>query len=455
METLKCPGDKIAADLIRKVLTNQFENEFRAIAAGGATFADTFGNAQSEDDEERTDGLHAELQSFRNCLREMPVPAVEAPDGLDAIPGDDDSEYVAKLYKQVTASRKNQVQFIATNMFTGAADFWKKGGQATALFQKSKFVQVSGEAGKRNRLIILSAELLPTKEMFQSIVPHKDHVPVTKDLTNAAKWILAAQGESTICLLADGRSKKVRRVFEDLVDEHQTDEQKHLEGHILYGTPSKKDMRFQKRKTFGGMSNLEKLSGVLPVPRVRMASKGRSHFSACGENSTHATSYTNVPIRDFERLSKLSIQDKESIVGMTLPAYCERIVGATGMKGHPLCWGEVKTVDMYVALFTDLNICQVFDVAACSAAAAMAAAICNIGYEGFAINANHVNWLNRIIDKAIFAIIASRTDEESKQLRADLATYFGPTIEEARQLLISGHESDGDECDDVDSEDEQ
>ena len=168
-------------------------------------------------------------------------------------------------------------------------------------------------------MILMCAELFPSKDGFATTTPHKDPVPVTAELRQAARWAVTSQGGNIVCCLADGRSKKVRRVFEDLVEELHTDEQKHLDGCILYGAPIGEDVRFHKRKTFNSLSNLEKLHGVLPVPKVRMATKDRSHFSACGEKSTHAGSYSNVRIRELRRLPRLSLQDKETIIGSSLP----------------------------------------------------------------------------------------------------------------------------------------
>ena len=147
------------------------------------------------------------------------------------------------------------------------------------------------------------------------------------------------------------------------------------------------------------------------------------------------------------------MSDKESIIGANLPTYCERVIAATGHNGHPLFWGEVKEVEVFVALFNDLGVTHVWDLCAGSGAAAMAAGLCGIVYEGLAINSDHVSWLNRLIDKAMFAIIADRTDDESKQLRADLTMYFSPSIEEARRLL-TWDEADDDADDDDDDEGE-
>ena len=101
----------------------------------------------------------------------------------------------------------------------------------------------------------------------------------------------------------------------------------------------------------------------------------------------------------------------------------------------------------------DYNVTHVWDMCAGSAAAAMAAGICGIGYEGLAISGDHANWLNRIIDKAMFGIIADRADEESKILRADLAAYFSTSIEEAR-LLLTRDADDYDDGEDDDDDDD-
>ena len=453
---LTCIGDKKAAQVIRKVSTNKFEVTFKEIAASGATFADAFAPDQ-HGGEETTDqgpGLVEEVQAFQKFLRDGPVLPVK--DSCDSqsehIPGEGGADYMAQVHKQVTTARKRSIQFIPTGMLN-AQDFWKKGGKATTLFQKSQFAEASGKVGKQTQLVILCAELFPTRELFASVKPHKDPVPLTPELKQAAKWGVAAQGGSTVCLFTDGRSKKVRRVLEDVIEEHQNDEQKHIDGCILYGAPIRNDVRFPKRKTFGGLANLEKLLGVLPISKWRMATKGRAHFSACGEKSTHATSYTNVPIREVSRLSRLSLQDKESITGSTLPTYCQQVNAATGVRGHPLFWGEIKEVEVFIALFQDLQVSHVYDLCAGSGAAAMAAGCCGIVYEGLAINAEHASWLNRLMDKAMFAIIADRTDDESKQLRADLAMYFGAVIEEARRLLTSNGDAGSDEGDE-DDEDE-
>ena len=86
---------------------------------------------------------------------------------------------------------------------------------------------------------------------------------------------------------------------------------------------------------------------------------------------------------------------------------------------------------------------HVFDLAAGSGAAAMAAAIFRIHYEGMAMNTEHANWLNRILDKAMFAIVVDGTDEDSLKLKDDVNQYFNSNIEEGRRLLASAGDAGG------------
>ena len=144
----------------------------------------------------------------------------------------------------------------------------------------------------------------------------------------------------------------------------------------------------------------------------------------------------------------MSLPAKEEMLGVKLPVYTDEVVAACGARGHPLFVQEVKDVDFFAALFVDYNIDHVWDLTIGSCSAACAAAALGIQYEGVAMNEQHANWCERIMDKAMFAIIADRDDDETKQLREDLRGMFGPLIEEARQYLASG------EVDDVSSETE-
>jgi hypothetical protein len=425
-------------------MTNHYERCFLDAANRGITFADEFAPGDGDDDDDEPTLRNAVL-SFRSSLRDMPVPISAVQDTDEhVIPGDDDSECAAKASKYVNGLRKKLISFTAIDF--GSDRTWLPGGAAHAALQRSRFLESKGEPGKDNSVMMLQAELFPSDSLFQDPNSHKNPVRVSPGIKAAAKWCISAKKDNTVALFGNGRDRKMRRVFESLVDEAVSDEQKHLEINFVYGMPPKGDVRFPKRKTFGALQNAESISAILPVPKVRMSSRRREHFSACGETTTFATSYTCVPVRRMGSVPRLTVSDKEGIVGTTLPAHPEEVVSAVGNKGHPLFWGEIKEVDTYIALFQDLNAESVFDVTPGSGAAAMAAATLNIQYEGLAMNSNHANWLTRILDKTMYAIIMDSSDKDSKTIKADLSQYFSQHIQEARVYLTSA-----DHCEDEES----
>ena len=108
-------------------------------------------------------------------------------------------------------------------------------------------------------------------------------------------WMLDRADDSTIVAATDARNPKIRYHLLTIVYNHQTDEEQHLENYIMYkAMPSKADIRFPRRKVYGALSNVETVVGVLPVSRVRMKTRQRENFSACGETCTHTRTYSGV-----------------------------------------------------------------------------------------------------------------------------------------------------------------
>ena len=62
-------------------------------------------------------------------------------------------------------------------------------------------------------------------------------------------------------------------------------------------------------------------------------------------------------------------------------------------------------------------------------------------------------WLNRIVDKAMYAIIMDSSDEQFKPIKAELSQYFTDVIDEGRVYLTSDQddEQDDDEVSDEDN----
>jgi hypothetical protein len=161
-----------------------------------------------------------------------------------------------------------------------------------------------------------------------------------------------------------------------------------------------------------------------------------------------------VSFRSRQRLPRITLGDKEQITGVIAAALPDEVFNVTGPKGHPLFWNESKDTDLFIALFKDLLVDHVFDVTAGSAAAACAALALDIHYEGLAMSDSHANWLDNLMDRAIFTIIAQKDDEEDKDLRKDIQCYLSALIEEGRQYVRSAEQDDDDDDDDDVNEDE-
>ena len=133
--------------------------------------------------------------------------------------------------------------------------------------------------------------------------------------------MLANRDDNTIVAAIDARSPRIRFQLQTIVFELQKDEQKHLENHMYAGMPSKGDIRFPSRKIYGALPNVETVVGVLPVSRVRMKTRTRANFSACGEKNTHTRSYSGVPWRSLYSLPRMALDVKELATGITSPVY--------------------------------------------------------------------------------------------------------------------------------------
>ena len=444
-ETLTCEGDKHAADFMLGVMTDQFYEGFVEVAARGATFAEVFNSAGSADHNGKfgNNVLHLALQNFRRSLITPLIPPTIPPPAADdhhTVPPET-SDYSKTLLNKVTTIRKKTINFIEFDYASPSA--WKKetngtAAKATQMLRRSTLAKSdSRHSRKEHSLFMLNSELFPNKDSWDKPDAMKQPVALTESLEEAARWACASKLPNSICLFADGRTRKIRRSFEDIVDESQTDENKVFDGQITYAVPNTKDdPRFAKRKVFASLSNRESLIGILPQAKVRMHMKKRDHYSACGEHTTHAATYSNAKVRPWDKLPRLHLADKEKMTGKDMPVYAADVFVSL-KAGHPLFMLEVKEVEVYLALFSDMNVTHVFDLAAGSGAAAMAAAILRIHYEGFVMNAQHGLWLNRIMDKVMCALVVDSIDTESMTIRSEVSQYFNSYIEEAR-LLMAG-----------------
>ena len=304
---------------------------------------------------------------------------------------------------------------------------------------------------------------------FASGTSYKDPVAWRPEFADVFKWMIFRGDDNTIIAATDARNPKIRFQLQSIIGETQKDEQKYLETHIIYkGHPYKSDFRFPSRKVFGALPNMETVVGSLPVSRVRMRTRSRATFSACGESSTHTMSYSGVHWRTLSSLPRMAIDVKEAVTGITGPVSDELVFKETKTRGHPLFWRETLDVEWHIAFFRDTHATHVLDVSPGSGAAACAAAVLNISYEGIAMSAKHATWLDNIMDKAVFAAIQLRSiatdgkgkavDSDAKQLQDNVLAFFKDLIEEGRKYVereCQPAADDDDLIDDDDDDDDQ
>ena len=446
--SLKGSAERYAFLFLIELHVFDAEDELQALSASNKSFASYF-DTEDDEDTEQSATLIQKFVDYKKSLSQAPV-STDAKNEDDAmpfehIPGDEVSDAKNRIFHTVIGSRHENQVFIPMKDWS-ARNVWNDDGEHSQLFQRSKFASTpSAEPGKKNNVMLLMTELLPLMENFQSVTPHKDQVIWKSVMGDAFKWMLANRDDSTIACATDARSSKIRTEYSKILHETVKDEKKHLENTILYsGNPPKKDIRFPSRKVYGGLPNVEGIVGVLPVPRVRMHTRKRHSFSACGEKNTVTRSYSGVGWRALDTLPRISLEAKDGVTGITTPAYEAEIMEQTRKKGHPMFWPETLDVEWYVTFFKDINATRVYDLCAGTGAAACAAAFLGLPYEGIAMNAKHAGWLNNIMDKAIFAIVHLREvegDNKSKEkkdavlLSKEVSTYFKDLVEEGRKFV--------------------
>ena len=133
--------------------------------------------------------------------------------------------------------------------------------------------------------MIFSPQLLQSSDVFDSATAYKEETRWRPDMKDVFDWMLDQVDDRTIVAATDGRNAKVRFHLQSIVINTMKDENMHLNFNIMYnGKPSQSDIRFQSRKVYGALSNVESVVGVLPVSRVRMHRRMRDSFFSLRRN---------------------------------------------------------------------------------------------------------------------------------------------------------------------------
>ena len=121
-------------------------------------------------------------------------------------------------------------------------------------------------------------------------------------------------------------------------------------------------------------------------------------------------------------------------------------------NGEPLFWQDLHDVSFFIAFFKTLRVAHVFDLTAGHGSAAIAAVLLGLKYDGVAISDQHLNFLDNLLDSAIWPIIADST--EDKVFASEVSRCFSSLVEQGRRLLENDKEPPAEEQQDEQPEEE-
>ena len=110
-------------------------------------------------------------------------------------------------------------------------------------------------------------------------------------------------------------------------------------------------------------------------------------------------------------------------------------------NGEPLFWHDLHDVLFFVAFFKALCVTHMFDLTPGHGSAAIAAVMLGLKYDGVAISDQHLNFLDNLLDSAIWPIIADST--EDTVFANEVSRYFASLVDQGRRLLENEEKGDG------------
>ncbi len=445
--------------LLKRVWVGDFDAELAAMAQQDADgipvqFYDFFKGTEVEPTElqmahaKYNSAWRAEpvsLASTTNAASTAPSDAVDVPREGESSQASDERD---NIWKKVCDIVK-EVKF-----FAGSAgrpvDKWNSALAASTVGDKKQSFKK-----KPVRAWLLSVDLL-VSQASQASIKSKKHLNkqewrqlpiVTSELKAALAWIKSRRQKDDAIIVCDGRSPDVRRLVDNWMETElrlATDgagaEDRLVSAWVIYdlATVADGDPRMPKKKLAWSCPNRETVSIWLPCAREFMKAQPRDVYTVCGEDSTHNLTYSGVAVRSLEALPRLSWGDRQKITGHRWydPAEaCELVLKATGTKGWPLMWGEWKPVGLWMSVFRDLGLHEVFDLTPGSAAAAVGALYCGVKYDGACENEDHKKWLDHLVDTGCLAALAEEAVPSDEAFVANVKHYFPNSIQQAKRMI--------------------
>ena len=189
-------AEAAAAEFLTILHVFEADDEVQDLAASGKPFNLYFGQTEEEEPDGSETPLLSAYREFKQAITEAPVGADERDNEDDrfvVVIGDEESEVKAKLGQTLICARRAKQKIIALRDWQ--TNPWAEGGEASAIYQKSKFSSAAAasgaELGNQNSVLIFLPELFPCKEVFQSADAFKEPTTFRKEMLEAYRWMMA------------------------------------------------------------------------------------------------------------------------------------------------------------------------------------------------------------------------------------------------------------------------
>ena len=283
----------------------------------------------------------------------------------------------------------------------------------------------SGTLNEAHRAFVVSADLLceTTNEPWRQMSN-----PVEKDFGDILKFISGQRGSTDVIMAFDGLSRTARRAMDTAVGDMPGAAEVSL-------TFTKAPNSWCMRKNFFSSKNMEIGYIAMPTNRTKISVKERSgddgSFSGAGEDSTHYTTYTGIPVVPRHRLPLINDADKVAIVG-TEPdkGHLPELWTKRGLQGVPLYWLESKSVEAWTRILKDTSVKAVVDLSAGSGTLACACMGVGALYVGFVYHKTHLTWLTNVVDRASLKyLVQSGTTLYQEDLATHVKQVFADLVD--------------------------
>ena len=312
-----------------------------------------------------------------------------------------------------------------------------------ALVKRS--IGVSGFVGKLNeahRAFVLSCDLVSESEKTPWAAVAAPKGP-SVDVRLA--YMLSRDGPTDFCFMFDGRSRQARRQVEDKAEEKRVTLE---EAWIVYTDSSSEHGVSSRRKVCLSSRTKEVMYCKLPVARVKVATKPRQEFSAAGEDSTHHTTFTGVPLPGTTSLPRISFSDKQLIFPGCGPTAEAAKPEGWRRDSIPLFWNESKSVALWEMWLDAFDIKAVIDMSPGSGRLAVAAMTKGVQYLGVLTDSHHLSWLTNIVDRQALQLIGeSSSAVYQEQLGEHIKEHFADVLDELNVEEASDDEGEGEDDD--------